>query len=78
MDRGRILIFGESKETSFELRNLFDNHLFELEIALNKDVGKTVLSTRMMNLIVKHSEACLIYTYPSPRDQRGDRKQTYE
>ena len=56
MDRGRILIFGESKETSFELRNLFDNHRFELESALNKDVGKTVLSTRMMNLIVMHSE----------------------
>ena len=56
MDRGRILILGETKENSFELRNLFDNHRFELEIALNKDIGKTVLSTRMMNLLVMHSE----------------------
>ena len=44
MDRGRILILGNSKESSFELRNLFDNHRFELEIALNKEIGKTVLS----------------------------------
>ena len=56
MDRGRILILGETKENSFELRNLFDNHRFALELALNKDIGKTVLSTRMMNLLVMHSE----------------------
>ena len=56
MDRGRILILGNSKESSFELRNLFDNHRFELEIALNKEIGKTVLSSRMMNLIVMHTE----------------------
>ena len=56
MDRGRILILGETKESSFEIRNLFDNPSFELEIALNKEIGKTVLSTRVMDLLVMHSE----------------------
>ena len=29
----------------------------KLEIALNKEVGKTVLSTRMMDLLIVHTEA---------------------
>ena len=57
MDRGRILILGQTKENSYEIRNLLDNRKFELEIALNKDVGKTVLSTRLMDLLIVHTEA---------------------
>ena len=56
MDRGRILILGQSKETTYEIRNLLDNHRFELEIALTKEVGKQVLCNRKMNLIMIHSE----------------------
>ncbi len=57
MQRGRILILGQTKENSYEIRNLLDNRRFELEIALNKEVGKTVLSTRMMDLLIVHTEA---------------------
>lgn len=56
MDQGRILILGRSKESSYEIRNILDNHRFEIEIALNKDVGKLVLTTRRMNLLVMHTE----------------------
>ena len=56
MDQGRILILGQSKESSYELRNILDNQRFEIEIALNKDVGKQVLTTRRMSLLVMHTE----------------------
>jgi DNA-binding NtrC family response regulator len=56
MDRGRILILGNSKETTYEIRSLLDNHQFELEIALSPEVGKSVLANRQMNLIMIHSE----------------------
>lgn len=57
MERGRILILGSSKENTYEIRSLLDNHRFELEIALSTEVGKAVLSTRRMNLIMVHTEA---------------------
>ena len=57
MERGRILILGQTKENTYEIRNLLDNKRFELEIALNGDVGKRVLSSRLMQLLVVHSEA---------------------
>ena len=56
MDRGRILILGKSKETTYEIRSLLDNQRFELEIALSAEVGKSVLSTRHMHLIMVHTE----------------------
>lgn len=56
MDRGRILIMGKSKETTYEIRNLIDNQRYELEIALSQEVGKQVLSTRKMSLIMIHTE----------------------
>ena len=56
MERGRILILGGSKETTYEIRNLLDNHRFELEIALSKEVGEQVLTIRKMNLIMIHTE----------------------
>ena len=56
MERGRILILGGSKESTYELRSLLDNQRFELEIALSSDVGKSVLSARLMSLIMVHTE----------------------
>lgn len=56
MERGRILILGGSKESTYELRSLLDNQRFELEIALSSDVGKSVLSARRMSLIMVHTE----------------------
>lgn len=56
MERGRILILGQTKENTYEIRNLLDNRLFELEIALSKDVGRMILSQRKMNLLILHTE----------------------
>ena len=56
MDRGRILVLGQTKEHTYEVRNLLDNRKFEIEIALSADVAKTVLAQRFMNLLVIHTE----------------------
>ena len=55
MERGRILIIGDNKETTYEIRSLLDNQRFELEIALSSEVGKLVLDSRQMNLIMVDS-----------------------
>jgi|RhiMethySRZTD1v2_1073278.scaffolds.fasta_scaffold122426_3 hypothetical protein len=57
MERGRILILGQTKENTYEIRNLLDSHRYELEIALSRDVGKMILNQRKMNLIILHTEA---------------------
>ena len=57
MERGRILILGQTKENTYEIRNLLDHRRFELEIALSRDVGKQILSQRKMNLLILHTEA---------------------
>ena len=57
MDRARILILGQTKESTYEIRNLLDNKRFELEIALSRDVGKMILAQRKMNLLILHTEA---------------------
>lgn len=56
MERGRILIMGQTKESTYEIRNLLDAKKFELEIALSKDVGKMILSQRQMSLLIIHTE----------------------
>ncbi len=56
MERGRILILGNSKESTYEIRSLLDNKRFEVEIALSPEVGKAVLSTRQMSLVMVHTE----------------------
>ena len=56
MKQGRILILGQTKENSYEIRNLLDNRRFELEIALNPEVGKLILGARRMNLLIIHTE----------------------
>jgi len=57
MERGRILILGQTKENTYEIRNLLDNKRYELEIALSKDIGKMILMQRRMNLLIIHTEA---------------------
>lgn len=57
MERGRILILGQTKENTYEIRNLLDNRQYELEIALSREVGKQILSQRRMNLLILHTEA---------------------
>jgi len=56
MDRGRILILGQTKESTYEIRNLLDHRRYELEIALSRDVGKLILAQRKMNLLILHTE----------------------
>lgn len=57
MHRGRILILGQTKESTYEIRNLLDHHRYELEIALSRDVGKLVLTQRKMDLLILHTES---------------------
>jgi hypothetical protein len=57
MERGRILILGQTKENTYEIRNLLYSKRFELDIALSKNVGKLILSQRQMNLLILHTEA---------------------
>lgn len=57
MHRGRILILGQTKENTYEIRNMLDNKSFELEIALSRETGKQILSQRRMSLLILHTEA---------------------
>ncbi|MEM7235587.1 MAG: hypothetical protein AAF517_25665 [Planctomycetota bacterium] len=57
MDQRRILILGQTKENSYEIRNLLDHRKIELEIALNPDIGKFILSSRKMDLLIIHTES---------------------
>jgi DNA-binding NtrC family response regulator len=56
MERGRILIIGQTKESTYEVRNLLDNRRYELEIALSRDVAKMILTQRRMDLLILHTE----------------------
>ncbi|MGQ9590966.1 MAG: hypothetical protein ACUVYA_11795 [Planctomycetota bacterium] len=57
MERGRILIVGQTKENTYEIRNLLDQESYELEIALSREVAKQILLQRRMNVLVLHTEA---------------------
>lgn len=56
MKQGRILILGKDKESAYELRSLFDDERYELEIALTDAVAKTVLAERLMDLVIIDSQ----------------------
>ena len=56
MERGRILILGQTKDSTYEIRNLLDNRRYELEIALSRDVAKQILAQRRMDLLIIHTE----------------------
>ena len=57
MTPGRILIVAKTKENGFELRDLLDELRCEVEIALSASVGRAILDSRRMDLIVLHTEA---------------------
>ena len=59
MERGRILILGQTKEHTYEVRNLLDHRKFEIEIGLSAEVAKTILTQRYMNLLILHTEVPL-------------------
>ena len=56
MERGRIFVLGQTKEHTYEVRNLLDNRKFEIELALSVDIAKLVLTQRYMNLLAIHTE----------------------
>jgi len=56
MERGRILILGQTKDSTYEIRNLLDNRRYELEIALSIEVAKMILVQRRMDLLIVHTE----------------------
>jgi response regulator RpfG family c-di-GMP phosphodiesterase len=56
MERGRILILGQTKDSTYEIRNLLDNRRYELEIALSREVAKQILAQRRMDLLIIHTE----------------------
>ncbi|MFN0058277.1 MAG: hypothetical protein ACKVX7_07445 [Planctomycetota bacterium] len=49
---GRILIVGQEKDSAYAIRNVFELERFELELALQIDVAKSILTTRHIDLIV--------------------------
>ena len=59
MERGRILILGQKKDSAYALRNVFDLGRHEIEIALQLDVAKAVLKERVVDLIVLDAQVCL-------------------
>lgn len=55
--RPRILIVGQTKENTYEVRSLFDKEIYEFEIALSKEVAKQILAQRRMDVLLFHTEA---------------------
>ena len=52
MEMGRILIIGQEKDSAYAIRNVFELERYELELALQIDVAKSILTTRHIDLIV--------------------------
>ncbi|MCI0650903.1 MAG: hypothetical protein L0Z55_03350 [Planctomycetes bacterium] len=46
------MILGQDKDSAYAIRNVFDMERFELELALQLDVAKTVLQERFIDLII--------------------------
>ncbi len=59
MERGRILIVGQKKDSAYAIRNVFDLERHELEVALQLDVAKAVLLERVIDLIILEPAVCL-------------------
>lgn len=56
MERRRVLVLGQTKENTYEIRNLLDKRGFELEVALSPKIAKAVLLARKMDVLVVHTE----------------------
>ncbi len=57
MERPRILIVGQTKENTYEIRSLLDKEIYEFEIALSREVAKQILAQRRMDVLIVHTEA---------------------
>ena len=58
MERGRILIVGQKKDSAYAIRNVFDLERHELELALQLDIAKAILKERVIDLIVLDPAVC--------------------
>lgn len=52
MPSARILIVEDERQTVDTLRDLFEQHGYEAEVALNKQVALTILQERKMDLLI--------------------------
>lgn len=52
MPSARILIVEDERQTVDTLRDLFEQHGYETEVALNKQVALTILQERKMDLLI--------------------------
>ena len=59
MERGRILVIGQKKDSAYAIRNVFDLERHELELALQLDVAKAILKERVIDVIVIDPQVCL-------------------
>lgn len=60
MEKARILIIGQEKDSAYAIRNVFELEQHELELALNLDVAKAILKERQLNVIVLDPAVCLV------------------
>ncbi|MCA8960001.1 MAG: hypothetical protein KDC38_05790 [Planctomycetes bacterium] len=59
MEKGRLLIVGKDKDSAYAIRNVFESERLELELALQLDVAKTILTTRHIDLIILDPAVCM-------------------
>ncbi|HHT9144334.1 MAG: hypothetical protein Q7J76_04725, partial [Candidatus Brocadiaceae bacterium] len=52
MPSARILIVEDERQTVDTLRDLFEQHGYETEVALNKQVALTILQERSMDIAI--------------------------
>ena len=52
MPSARILIVEDERQTVDTLRDLFEHHGYETEVALNKQVALTILQERSMDIAI--------------------------
>ena len=60
MEKARILIIGQEKDSAYAIRNVFELDQHEQELALNLDVAKAILKERHINVIVLDPAVCLV------------------
>lgn len=59
MQKARILIIGQEKDSAYALRNVFEIERHEIELALQLDVAKAILRERWIDLVVLDPAVCL-------------------
>lgn len=59
MDKARVLIVGQEKDSAYALRNVFELDRHEIELALQLEVAKSILTERQIDAIVLDPAVCL-------------------